>query len=448
MTDQQIFDAPSLARTWSAVLGQLELDLNRPVFETWVRGTRLVAFDSTSEIATVEAANSFACTNLQERFPLVVLRALQSRMPVVRDVQFIEPVAPRVDRERELSAPQSPVAHAQPAGRLVGAVNCGFTVDRYVTSVANKLAKASCFALLSSATQKVSPVVVYGPPGLGKSHLIHALGNEAIQAGKSVACLSSEQFANLFIGAMRSDNIQEFHRTVRSVDLFILDDLQYLTGKKATANELVHTIDVITNAGGSVVIASECSPKELALPERLISRLSAGLVTRIDYLDRDARQRFIAQLTEHAGTDLPGWASDRIAGINGLSVRTLQGAVNTAIHLARNGCLDIASLDAQLTETIMSAALPAERTARDIIDEIALHFSTTFDEIVGRSRHRQATSARAVIAFVLKERGVSQGAIAEMLGKRERTTVRDMLVRGGRLLQEDETLRGRYGSAA
>lgn len=438
-------ELPNLARTWVAVLGQLEVELNRPVFETWVRGTRLVAFDEASETATVEAASSFACTNLQERFPLVILRALQSRMPEVRDVEFVEPVARQFVPE-PVAKPQAS-RHEAP-GRLVGAMNCGFTLERYVTSLGNKLARASCLSLLSSKSHQVSPVVVYGPPGLGKSHLIHALGNEAMRSGKSVACLSSEQFANHFITAMKCDNIEEFHRAIRSVDLFILDDLQYLTGKKATANELVHTIDAISTAGGSVVIASECSPKELALPERLISRLSAGLVTRIDYLDRDARQRFIAQTTELAGTELPGWAVDRIASINGISVRTLQGAVNTAMHLVQNGCLDLASLDAQLSETIMSAALPAERTARDIIDEVAQHFATTFDEVIGRSRHRQATSARAVIAFVLKQRGVSQGAIAEMLGKRERTTVRDMLTRGEKLMEEDGTLRSRFGQVA
>lgn len=438
-------DASSLARTWVAVLGQLEVELNRPVFETWVRGTRLIGFDEPTGTATVEAASSFACTNLQERFPLVILRALQARMPAVHDVEFVEPTASEFV-PAPVAKPQSTATGAP--GRIVGAMNCGFTLDRYVTSVGNKLARASCLSLLSSKSHQVSPVVVYGPPGLGKSHLIHALGNEAVRNGKSVACLSSEQFANAYISAMKCDNIEEFHRKVRSVDLFILDDLQYLTGKKATANELVHTIDAISTAGGSVVIASECSPKELALPERLISRLSAGLVTRIDYLDRDARQRFIAQATELAGTTLPAWAVERIASINGLSVRVLQGAVNTAIHLARNGCLDVASLDLQLSETIMSAALPAERTARDIIDEVAQHFATTFEEVIGRSRHRQAASARAVIAFVLKQRGVSQGAIAEMLGKRERTTVRDMLVRGEKLVEEDSTLRSRFGPAA
>lgn len=445
MTEQQLFDASSLARTWTSVLGQLEVELNRPVFETWVRGTRFVSYDDTSEIATIEAANSFACTNLQERFPLVVLRALQTRLSNVRDVQFIEPLARRSAPERPAAVPnQTP----EPIGRLVGAVNCGFTLDRYIDATENKLARSSCLALLSSTAQKVSPVVVYGPPGHGKSHLIHALGNEAMRRGRSVACLSSEQFANHFITAMKADNIEEFHHSMRSVDLFILDDLQYLTGKKATANELVHTMDAITTAGGSVVIASESSPKELTLPARLISRLASGLVTRIGYLDRDARRRFIAQVTATFGTELPGWASERISSIEGLSVRTLQGAVNTAMHLERNGLLDLASLDTQLTETIMSAALPAERTARDIIDEIARHFATTFDEVIGRSRHRQATSARAVIAFVLTQRGVSQGAIAEMLGKRERTTVRDMLVRGERLLQEDESLRRRYDSVA
>jgi chromosomal replication initiation ATPase DnaA len=167
-------------------------------------------------------------------------------------------------------------------------------------------------------------------------------------------------------------------------------------------------------------------------------------LTKIEPFDREARHRYIADATARAGQPLPAWALERVTSIDGLSVRTLQGVANNAIMLARNNRLTHETLDAMLGHAALLQALPAARTPRDVIEEIAQHFSTTFDDIAGRSRQGAVTTARAVIAFVLQERGHSHSAIAEMLGKRERTTIRDLAQRGQSLIAADEGLRRRF----
>ena len=441
MSDSELYNPASLARAWSAVLGQLEVELNRPVFETWVRGTRLLSVDSATALATIEAGSSFACANLQDRLALVILRALQTRLAGIHDIRFIEPGLATGSVAVSL-APLPPSRN----GRLVGALNCEFTLDSYLPAGGNQLARSSCLALLSRSNERVSPVVVFAPPGLGKSHLLHALSSEAVRRGMNVACLNAEQFANHYLGAVRRDGIEDFHQSVRSVDLFVLDDLQYLAGKKATANELVHTIDAVTTAGGSVLVASECSPLELGLPDRLLSRLAAGLLTRIEPFDRETRMRFVYEATALAGQQLPQWAVERITSIDGLSVRTLQGVARNSVMLARNARLTHGELDLVLMHAALLANLPAARTPRDVIEDIARHFSTSFDDVLSRSRQGAVTSARAVVAFVLQERGHSHSGIAEILGKRERTTIRDLALRGQRLVAEDPELQRRFSA--
>jgi chromosomal replication initiation ATPase DnaA len=237
---------------------------------------------------------------------------------------------------------------------LVGNLNRWFTFERYVPAEGNRMALSCCQDILSESGFRMTPVVVYGRPGLGKTHLLHAMAKAAAGNGWPVACLSAEEFTSRFTNALRNRAIEEFQSTLRSARLLLIDDLQDFAGRKATQEEFVHSIDAVLHAGGCVVVASEEHPMELNLPERLASRLSAGVAARILPFMAEERRQYVELLGREHSVALPSWAVDRIVGIEAPSVRVLQGAVNGAITLQRCGMLDLARLDTELTRIARS----------------------------------------------------------------------------------------------
>lgn len=417
-----------LARTWQAVLGRLELEVSTHNFDTWLRGTRPVRLDGATLV--VEARTALNCDWLNVRLALVVERALCSVLGEEVHVQFV----PRgVADQPEAGVLGSPMAPPAPAGRLLaGHPNCSFTFERYQRADGNRLAFECCLALLEDGGQPISPVVLFGPPGIGKSHLLHALACRAVTAGWTVTLLNAEEFTSRYLAAIRRGTIDEFHAVTRTPRLLVLDDLQYLAGKQGTQHELVHAIDAVTNAGGHVVVASERHPFDLDLPERLATRLAAGIVTRLEPFTLADRRSFVEQSVGHLRASLPDWAIDRIAAAETSSVRILQGAVHAAASLARCSLLDPARLDTELFRTCLAEARPTLGGREDaaLLEAIARHFSLTLAELTGRGRTSRLTEARSVAAAALRERGRSLTEVAASLGNRDRSTVRQLARRG------------------
>lgn len=428
------FDAnrSTLSSDWSAVLGHLQLEMNGAAWETWLKGTRFVGIEG--DVAIIEAASSFHRVNLEERLHLIVLRALQKQRPGIADVQFIDP-----GFVEATPASATPATQASQPRSLVGSLNSLFTLDRYLGVRGNQVARTTCLGVVTGAAEGVSTVVIFAPPGLGKTHLLHGVGHAALQCGMRVASLTGEQFANHYVGAIRADSVSDFHAAVREVDLLILDDLQYLAGKPGTQKELQNTLDAVINRGGRVLMASDCPPFELGFMDRLQSRLAQGVVTTIDLFGREDRARFVSEIARRNNCSLPTWALERIAAAPAQSVRVLQGTVNNAIALERNGMLDLASLDAAIGYNILVTAA-TNRTPRELIDAVAKHFASSYEEIIGRGRQLHTRNARAVVVALLRKRGMTQPQVAKVLGDRDRTSIRDMEKTGAKLLAEDPAL--------
>lgn len=424
-----------VARAWHAILGRLEFEMSATSFETWLRGTRAISFEGGTLVAA--APRALACTWLNEKMEHIIQRIASQVLGEPVAVHF-QPEGARV----EASGPLFERPPATPAqGRLIGRINREHTVERYVAFNGNCTALEACRRLVESPSARITPVVVYGAPGLGKTHLLHAVARQALDAGWTVACLGAEEFTTRYIGALRRGEVEEVQGEVRRCRLLVLDDLQYLATRRATLDELVHTLDSIAADGGSAVIASERDPRELGLPERLASRLLAGFVTRIAPFGREERQRFIRREVETHGVELPEWVLERIANCEVPSVRVLQGALHAAVMLSRTGQLDYANLDAQLTLVALSLTTAAQASPHALVERVARHFSLQFEEVSGRSRKPAVTRARAVAVALLRDSGASWGEIARILGGRDRSTVADLIERGHELLAEDPSLR-------
>ena len=436
-------DSRELARAWHAVLGRLEVELNTHNFNTWLRGTRALRFED--DVLVVEARTSFNCDWLNQRLSIVVQRAVCTVFADDLKVHFIPQGSSAVLEPRVSGGAPAAEDHVQPVTsmHIVGNVNRAYTFDRYVTADGNRLAYESCTSLVQSIDFRISPVVVYGAPGMGKTHLLHALASCAGAEGWSVACLSAEEFTTRYMSALRRNAVEDFQGALRGIRLLIIDDLQYVAGKKGTQDELLHTMDAVINSGGYVVAASELHPLELDLPDRLASRLAAGIVTHVEPFRAAERKLFIEQLARENRVALPSWAVDRIAGCEVPSVRVLQGAVHGAVALQRNNLLDLRRLDAELTRISVGDCSPGALEDRALLDIIARYFEVPFDELAGRSRKLPIGNARAIAVAALKDRGRSLSEIASILGNRDRSTISQLAERGRTLLGDDAKLQGR-----
>jgi chromosomal replication initiator protein len=427
--------ARELGEAWRAVLGRLQVELPAHNYNTWLRGTRALKFDGARLL--IEARTALSCEWLNIKLAGTVERAVATHLGREVEVEFV-PQGTEV-AEPEPVSPEC--ASAAEAGRIVGRVNCSYTFERYLAAEGNMVAFSSCTALVEPDELRISPVVVFGAPGMGKTHLLHALACRAAAVGRRVVCLHAEEFTTRYLTAIRNGLMEEFQATVRTADLFVIDDLQYLTGKKGTLDELVHTIDAVTNGGGSVVVASERHPFELDLPDRLSSRLAAGVVTRVEPFRLQERRQFIEHLARHLRVALPTWTVERIAGCEVPSTRVLQGAVHAAVALSRGGRLDLAHLDAELTRLSLAEVAPCGFDDRALLDVIAHHFETTYEELAGRSRSAAVANARAAAVTALKDRGRSLSDIAAVLGKRDRSTISQLQARGRKVLDREPALR-------
>lgn len=435
MDSSALLATRELARAWQSVLGRLELELNPHNFATWLKGTRAVAFDGAT--LAVEARSVMACDWLNGRLRVVVERAASQALSSQVAVAF----SPPGERPATIPAGPSVGSAPRPTALTIGTVNCAYTFEDYQAARGNQLALEACRVLMESTGLQLSPVVIYGAPGMGKTHLLHALACSAQGSGVSVACLNAEEFANRYLGAFRGERLEEFHNQIRGVRLLIVDDLQNIVGKKGTIDELVNTMEAVQNAGGYIVCASERHPFELGFPERLQSRLAAGLLTKIEPFEAPERRAFVEGVARRKRVALPGWAIDRLAACNAPSVRVLLGCVNVAMALERSGVLTLAALDARLGGLVVAATgCPNEA---DLLVRVSQVFNVALKDLEGRARDARTSEARAVAVALLQQHGYGLPRLRAAFDGRDKGTLHGLGKRGRALLEADPALRDR-----
>ncbi|MFQ5380172.1 MAG: DnaA ATPase domain-containing protein, partial [Dehalococcoidia bacterium] len=344
-------------------------------------------------------------------------------------VEFVTPGTPERTEARPLRRPLAP---------RLGELCSSYRFDTFHVGDANRVAATICSGLTRGNTA-ATPTVVWGKPGIGKTHLLHATGAEACSAGWTVACVSAEQFTNAYMAAVRSGSAEAFQHTVREVQLLLIDDIQYLEGKRGTGDELIRTMDAVAFAGGVVVAASEIHPGRLAFPDRLRSRLQAGPAIEVGCLAPGEREGFIRSVAADLRCPLPSWAVDRIAALTVSSMRMLRGAVCLAVSLAQARCLDLPRLDLEL---VRQADGERKLNDEEVMSAVARYFGVTEDEIGGRSRGGLVRDARAVAIAALRDRGTSLSQLGARFDGRDVSTISGLVDRGRRLLQSCPELVG------
>ena len=457
------------ASVWQAVLGRLQMEMPREHFNTFLRpcvGHSWCDGDlasSTGPALVVAASSSFAVSWLELPLHLAMAReALTKTLGREAGIQYRAmpsvaasgDAAEEVDRVRIQSvtgAParrtRAPVPDSYDLGRTtstageydwdtVNAATCNprYTFENFVVGESNQLAYHAANAVADAGRGSVdgesssgyNPLFIYAGPGMGKTHLLHAIGNRALEQNRSVLYVTSEQFTNEFVSAIHRRAMREFRDRYRGLDLLLMDDVQFLAGKEQTQESLFHTFNDLHQAGAQIVLTSDRAPHTIApLEERLRSRFQWGLLADIQPPSLEMRVAILRAWAAAQRANAPDAILDLIAQRVNRNVRQLQGAFNRVMAMAQlmNAPLTPESVAEQL-DGIAGPDPRADITPEQVLDAAARHYGLSVEQILGRGRTATVAQARQVVMYLLAvELGMPPTAVGRFLSGRNHSTV-------------------------
>ena len=427
-------------QAWQSVLGQLQMEMPRASFDTWVRDTRPVSYHDGT--LTISVRNAYARDWLESRLASTVSRLLLGIMNVSVAVNFIvnsnnseqlmDQPPSTADQPATFDQRYDEMSGSLPGGRVEAyeqrsrnsGMNPRYIFDTYVVGAGNRLAHAACLAVAEKPARAYNPLFLYGGVGLGKTHLLHAIGNACFQRGLNVLYVSSEEFTNDMITAIRTHTNQAFRDKYRSADVLLVDDIQFIAGKESTQEEFFHTFNTLHGQDKQIIVSSDRPPKSLiTLDERLRSRFEWGLTADVQLPDFETRLAILRSKAERTGRQISDDILESIARRVQSNIRELEGALNRIIAFAD---LSGTSLTPHLVEMALADLLP-QRTdvaPQKIIELVAKEWQTTVEALLGRDRSQKIVQPRQVAMYLLrKETDASLPQIGAVLGGRDHTTV-------------------------
>jgi chromosomal replication initiator protein len=414
----------NVEQAWQSVLGQLQMEMPRASFDTWVRDTKPISYQDGT--LTIGVRNAYARDWLESRLASTVSRLLVGIMNASVAVNFIvngndaEVIADEAPSPSGL--PESTASYEQPA--RPSNMNPRYLFETFVVGSGNRLAHAACLAVAEKPARAYNPLFLYGGVGLGKTHLLHAIGNACHTRGLNVLYVSSEEFTNDMINAIRTHTNQAFREKYRSADVLLVDDIQFIAGKESTQEEFFHTFNTLHGQDKQIIVSSDRPPKSLnTLDERLRSRFEWGLTADIQPPDLETRLAILRSKAERSGRQVPDEILEGIARRVQSNIRELEGALNRILAFAD---LSGAHLSSQLVEVALADLLPqrSDIQPEKIIELVAKEWQTSVEALLGRDRSQKVAQPRQVAMYLLrKETDASLPQIGEVLGGRDHTTV-------------------------
>ena len=429
-------------RIWEAALGQLQMDMSRASFDTWVRDAELLSYEDGCFVVGVQ--NAYARDWLEERLLSDVKRVLVGLIDRSVEVKFIVWQGDPLEERKEILAATPPKTSTPQRGTRL---NWRYTFESFVVGSNNRLAHAAAQAVAEKPARAYNPLFLYGGVGLGKTHLLHAVGHACLKSGLSVCYVSSEEFTNDLINAIRGQRTEAFRERYRQVDVLLIDDIQFIAGKESTQEEFFHTFNTLHGQDKQIVISSDRPPRALVtLEERLRSRFEWGLTADIQAPDFETRVAILRSKAERANRHVEQFLLEKIAHRVQSNIRELEGALTRVLAFAD---LSGIPLSERLVETALADmhANEGEMTAERIIATVAAQFGVDEDRLLSRERSREVALPRQVAMYLIrKETTASLPQIGEALGGRDHTTVMYGCEKIANVIETDESLRRRVVS--
>jgi chromosomal replication initiator protein len=426
-------------RIWEQASTSMREELTEGTWATWFQGVHALRFEHDVLVLTVPSlvAADRIRSNYQSMLDTAVLHATGRPLAVELLVETNARALPTPPDEpappHDVVLPPTVAAAAGSPSEspwAAATLNPRYTFDEFVIGASNRFAHAAALSVAEAPAQAYNPLFVYGPAGLGKTHLLHAIGHHvrAMYGKKRVRYATTESFMNDFVEAIRDrTRMPLFKRRYRDLDVLLIDDIQFLERTQELQEEFFHTFNQIHNEGGQIVISSDRSPKAIAtIEDRLRTRFEWGLITDIQPPEFETR---LAILRKKAESEHLGGIPDEVLGFIASNIRDnireLEGAL---IRVAAYSSLNRAPLSEEVARSVLHDLLPAHKpreiTAPLILDETAKMFGWTVDDLCGKSRRRPLVTARQISMYVMRElTDFSYPRIAEAFGGRDHTTV-------------------------
>ena len=423
---------PAAGEVWRAVLGELQLQLPRSIFETWLKQTEAVGCDGNALV--VEAPTPFAVEWLELRMYQSIRATVEKVAQQPLDVHFRVKHGINQQPGQAFSLDPEPAASSGEElslaahGRRLQSSNLNpkYTFESFVVGPSNHLAYNAALAVADAPGRGYNPLFLYSGVGLGKTHLLHAIGHICVSRGFSVLYATSEQFTNEFISAIRYHTTEEFRHRYRSVQVLLMDDVQFMSGKEQTHEGFFHTFNDLHNSGNQVVVTSDRPPRSLALLEdRMRSRFEWGLTADIQPPNLETRMAILAMKAEQLGIQLDGNVAELIAKRVQKNVRELEGCLNRIAALAgTTGGPITLEATSKVLDDLLSDAARHDIDPQRIIEEAARHYRLSARDILGRRRTQRIALARQVTMYLLiYELELSPTQVGRLLGGRDHATV-------------------------
>ncbi len=421
---------------WERILAQIEARLNPQTFATWFRPTQLEAVKE--NLLTVRVPNTVFQRWLATEGAQPVTEALAALDLVNYRIEYVpEPVAASARPE-----PVKPQQARLDFDSTDYQLNPRYTFDTFVVGSSNQFAHAAALAVADQPSKSYNPLFLYGGVGLGKTHLMHAIGHvvRKRQPGLRITYLTAEKFTNDVIHALRFERMVGFRDKYRSVDLLLLDDIQFLAGRERTQEEFFHTFNALYDSLKQIVISSDAPPKEIpTLEERLRSRFEWGLIADIQPPDLETKIAILMKKAEQEGTPLPSEVAEYIARGIRSNIRELEGAL---IRLQAYSALVGEEVSLPLAEKVLKSIL-AQQEKRVSIETIqrrvAEHFNLRPTDLKARSNARAIAFPRQVAMYIAKQlTGASLPELGRAFGGKHHTTVLHSVNKIERLRKQDK----------
>jgi chromosomal replication initiator protein len=442
MTNQQL---------WQSVLGNIEVSLSKANFTTWFKNTAIL--EKNDDYIIVSVPNSFTKEWLQNKYNVEILKTLRGIAPEVREVRYqvlsagMHPSqqhdTQQKTNEQGSSRPSSAQATAPTA--LNNGLNPRYVLEYFIVGKNNELAHAAAVAVSQKPGTTYNPLFLYGGVGLGKTHLMQAIGHKLLENNPSAKVLyvTSEKFTNEFVQALSLGRIPQFKDTYRNIDLLMIDDVQFLAGKESTQEEFFHTFNTLHQNNKQVVLSSDRLPKDIpAIEERLVSRFAWGMIADIQAPDYETRLAILTTKCVEKHYTVSNEVLTYIAEVVQSNIRELEGALNRLVVYCQ---LNNSQPTVEMAKTILAGVSSQKKkvlSPRKIMESVAEFYNITLDDLLRQSRRKEYVKPRQIAMYLIREElENSYPSIGEHFNGRDHTTVMHAVDKIGKLINEKESVK-------
>jgi chromosomal replication initiator protein len=416
---------------WQAVLGELEIGISRVNFITWFKNTFIYSIND--ECVVISVPNDFTKRWLEQKYYKPIKNSIEKIIEKkIKEIDFQISLKKEEGSKKEIEKITKKTEEIITVNPSEVKINVGrfglnpkYSFSNFIVGKATELAYAACQAIVSNPGKSYNPLFIYGGVGLGKTHLLQAIGNELVKNGKKVLYTTSEQFTNNYIDSIKGGRAKEFKNQYRNVDLLLIDDVQFMGGKDGTQEEFFHTFNELQQGDRQIVLSSDRPPKAIpAIEKRLISRFESGMVADVGRPDIETKMAILEKKARERNYIIEEEVLNYIANSIQNNIRELEGALNKIIayhefHNLKPTLKVVKNILNDLTNNNQIKTI----TPRDVVEIVAQFYNLNIKELTGGKRKKELVTPRQISIFMIREElKTSYPSIGEELGGRDHTT--------------------------